>query len=664
MATIVGTVANDNLHGTDENDRIWGLGGSDIMDGAAGNDRLDGGAGNDVLTSSSGYDELDGADGDDRFVLTGTGGAARGGAGVDTLAVDLSSTTALVRFNSLNGHGLIGDPSAAGNHIYFRDVERLELTTGSGNDTVQGDTGDDVISTGDGRDWIGPQYPNALGERSSYGSDTIDAGAGDDTIDDTFGDNHIFGGIGNDAITTTLSSAEIDGGDGYDQLWLYDSARTENVTMDFVSGVASTGATIHNFEDIYIETGSGDDTIIATDLPELQANTGAGDDRVEGGNGNDGAYGGDGNDVLLGGGGKDSLGGGSGDDRIEGHAGNDWLTGNEGTDVLLGGEGDDRIEDGAGNDETDGGNGNDELRSDGGDDKLFGGDGNDTLTTTGGADVLNGGNGNDLIVDASPSDEIDERLAINGGAGDDVINVFSSASYQHGEIDGGEGKDNLHISFFNPPVAVDFDAASGSTGTGLTFVNIEDFRVYADHGHDHMLRGADGNDWLGGGTGNDLLEGRSGNDELWGGEGNDVIRGDNGADTLSGEIGDDVMEGGAGDDEIFGMDGADQLNGGEGTDVLSGGNGADFITGGDGADIFTWSRFISDGGVDHIIDFDTGGGDVIEISRFDIADYNAFLAVSHDTEDGVYVSFDGETDGILIEGVTLAELSADDVVFT
>ena len=177
MATIVGTVANDNLHGTDENDRIWGLGGSDIMDGAAGNDRLDGGAGNDVLTSSSGYDELDGADGDDRFVLTGTGGAARGGAGVDTLAVDLSSTTASVRFNSLNGHGLIGDPSAAGNHIYFRDVERLELTTGSGNDTVQGDTGDDVISTGDGRDWIGPQYPNALDERSSYGSDTIDAGA-------------------------------------------------------------------------------------------------------------------------------------------------------------------------------------------------------------------------------------------------------------------------------------------------------------------------------------------------------------------------------------------------------------------------------------------------------------------------------------------------------
>lgn len=41
---------------------------------------------------------------------------------------------------------------------------------------------------------------------------------------------------------------------------------------------------------------------------------------------------------------------------------------------------------------------------------------------------------------------------------------------------------------------------------------------------------------------------------------------------------------------------------------------------------------------DHIIDFDAGDGDVIEISRFDIADHNAFLSVSHDTEDGAYVS--------------------------
>jgi Ca2+-binding RTX toxin-like protein len=267
-------------------------------------------------------------------------------------------------------------------------------------------------------------------------------------------------------------------------------------------------------------------------------------------------------------------------------------------------------------------------------------------------------------VDANASDGINEGLTISGGAGDDVIDVFSSAGNQYGEIDGGEGHDVFHLSFFNPLAPVDFDAASGSTGTGVTFVNIEDFHVYADHGQDNTLRGAGGNDWLGGGNGNDLLEGRSGNDELWGGEGNDVLRGGDGVDSVKGETGDDTIEGGAGDDELVGLDGADRLNGGEGSDVLSGGNGADFITGGDSADIFTWSRFISHGGVDHIIDFDTSSGDVIEISRFDIADFNAFLSISHDTEDGVYVSFEGETDGILIENVSLADLAADDVVFT
>ena len=47
-----------------------------------------------------------------------------------------------------------------------------------------------------------------------------------------------------------------------------------------------------------------------------------------------------------------------------------------------------------------------------------------------------------------------------------------------------------------------------------------------------------------------------------------------------------------------------------------------------------------------------------------IHDFNSFLAASHDTAEGVYVSFDGDTNGILIEGISIADLSADDVAFT
>jgi Ca2+-binding RTX toxin-like protein len=583
MAKIVGTDANDTLFGTDGNDNIWGLGANDTLDGGLGNDFLYGGAGSDVLTSSSGYDELDGGDGDDRLELNGTGGAARGGAGFDTLAVDLSGMTTSVRFSGLNGHGIIGDRFVPGNHIYFRDIERLELTTGSGNDTVEGGTGDDVISTGAGADIIGGQsWPNPDDETSSLGADVIDAGAGNDTITDRFGANHLFGGSGDDSVITTLSSAELDGGDGDDTLRLEDADRTDNVTIDLVNGVASTGTTFHNFERVYAQTGSGNDTLLG----------GVGRDHLQGGNGADQLIGGEGNDSLFGGG---------DDDRIEGGVGIDTIYGEEGNDILLGGDGNDSLEGNEGNDTVFGGEGNDWLIS-------------YSIDTYEGADVLDGGNGDDNFTVVDLSSNTVEITTIRAGAGDDSI--FAS---RLSNIDGGEGHDTLEIVFPDLPVAIDFDAASGSSQTGMTFVNIEDFEISVRGDHDDTLRGAAGNDRIVAGSGDDLVEGRAGNDI------------------------------------IFGQEGADRL------------------IGGDGADTFHWSGSEVGGssiGIDHIVDFDTQSGDVIEFSYFSPVDtdtyiynFDTFVAASRDTDAGVYVTFHGDAEGILIEGVTLVDLAADDLVF-
>jgi hypothetical protein len=46
-----------------------------------------------------------------------------------------------------------------------------------------------------------------------------------------------------------------------------------------------------------------------------------------------------------------------------------------------------------------------------------------------------------------------------------------------------------------------------------------------------------------------------------------------------------------------------------------------------------------------------------------IHDYESFIAASHDTQGGVYVSFDGDTNGIFIENISMADLSPDDVAF-
>lgn len=273
MAKIVGTGANDTLLGTDESDRIWSLGGNDIVDGGDGDDILDGGAGNDTLNTSSGFDELTGGEGDDRLVFNGVGGAARGGVGIDTLAIDLSGKSDAFLFNSISGHASFGDLGVESNHLYFVDIEKLELTTGSGDDKI--------IATN----------LDQINVHSGAGNDHVEGGNGNDIV---FGDNGrdaLYGGGGNDELHGGASNDYLDGGNGDDSLWGDD----------------------------------GFDSLIG----------GRGSDIIEAGTGNDYANGGDGNDQLNGGDGIDQLRGGLGDDTLVGGAGGDILTGGDGADTFL-----------------------------------------------------------------------------------------------------------------------------------------------------------------------------------------------------------------------------------------------------------------------------------------------------------------------------------------
>ncbi len=613
MAMIVGTNSDDVLRGTREDDGIWGLVGRDNLDGGAGDDFLDGGAGDDVLTSSSGHDRLEGGAGDDRLELIGTTGALNGGDGLDTLVADFSAETRTVVFNGTNGHGFLSYQD----HIFFREIERFELTTGSGNDWVNGGRFDDVISTGAGNDLIGQAWPNLGDETSSFGADFVDAGAGDDTIIDRVGANRLFGGTGDDVITTRLSSVELDGGEGSDTLRLEEAGSSDDLTIDFASGTTSSGTIIRDFEQAVVQTGSGDDTVHAAGLDSIEITSGAGNDQVEGSDGDDLIAGGAGNDRALGGAGRDLIQGNDGDDHIEGGAGNDTLWGDnsnfsgEGDDSLFGGDGDDVLHGGYGADSLNGGDGNDQLHGEWGDDTLFGGAGDDWLSHVhAGYDRLFGGAGND---------------------GFGVANPYQNALA--GEIDGGDGQDWLRLTTYGSSVPVEFDAMTGSYGE-LSFVNVEQFQVQIrdTSGLGYTLRGGDGDDTLVTDTGNDGLEGRGGND---------ILRGGAGSDRLDGGAGDDRLESGG-----FG--------------------GSDVLTGGEGADTFVWDDFyIRYSGVDRITDFDTESGDVIRFEHAGfVYDFDDFVAASRDTADGVYFAIAGRDDyGILIEDVSLADLSPDDIVF-
>ncbi|MFK3964319.1 calcium-binding protein [Ensifer adhaerens] len=462
-------------------DRIAGTASGDNISTGAGNDVVYAGGGNDLITNSGGHDRLNGGAGNDRFVLIGTGSTVSGGSGTDTLAIDLVAAKAPVVFNLQNGHGSIGHQTSGERHIFvtYDGIEKIEVTTGSGNDRILGSTLSDVIQTGGGNDFV-------------------DAGVGDDTIIDGLGANRLFGGDGRDQITSTLYSAEIDGGAGQDWLWIKETQRTSDLTVDFSAGGASTGTVISGIEEASLMLGSGNDRVIAGDLTYLVVEAGAGNDHLEGGAGGDALYGEDGNDYIHGGAGNDSI-----------------VTG-------------------------------------AGDDVAYGGDGMDTLANTGGSDVLDGGAGDDWLQDTFPGGgSLGVASILRGGAGNDTIN----ARYV-GEVDGGEGRDLLNLNYGGLPEAMDFDAARGVTHTGLTFTGIEYFNV-SSGGYDDVLRGGDDNDTFYASSGNDILEGRGGDDKLTGASENDQLFGGDGADFLDGGSENDLLSGGNGSDVLTGGRGAD-----------------------------------------------------------------------------------------------------------
>lgn len=144
------------------------------------------------------------------------------------------------------------------------------------------------------------------------GRDSLEGGAGADTIVDTGGSNTLRGGDGADSIV---------GGGDFDDV-------NGNAGNDTISG------------------GSGADWLLGgKDNDSLSG--GAGDDLVNGNLGADTCDGGDGNDTLRGGQDDDLLFGGSGADYLSGDKGSDTMTGGAGADIFhsFGDAGLDRITD-------------------------------------------------------------------------------------------------------------------------------------------------------------------------------------------------------------------------------------------------------------------------------------------------------------------------------
>ena len=133
---------------------------------------------------------------------------------------------------------------------------------------------------------------------------------------------------------------------------------------------------------ITVSAGAGDDEVeINTHTLGVNADGGAGNDKIAGGRARDYLLGGSGRDFIDGGLGADLIVGGGGHDKLRGQGGADHVYGRAGNDFVMGNGGNDRIDGGDGLDVLVGGGGNDLfLAADGLIDQLFGSDGDDSAS--------------------------------------------------------------------------------------------------------------------------------------------------------------------------------------------------------------------------------------------------------------------------------------------
>ena len=175
------------------------------------------------------------------------------------------------------------------------------------------------------------------------------------------------------------------------------------------------------------------------------------------------------------------------------------------------------------------------------------------------------------------------------------------------------------------------------------------------------------------GAGNQRLNGLGGDDLLQGGAGADILDGGAGVDWVAYlldpadiEIDLETGTGKGGTAEGDVLIRIENISGGSGNDIITGNNkdnllrgqlGDDILTGSAGNDVFSFAR---GHGSDRITDFGTGD-DRLEFREGLFANLEAVCAAATQTDDGNLEIKLSDTDTLILEGVTLAALTADTV---
>ena len=247
-------------------------------------------------------------------------------------------------------------------------------------------------------------------------------GSGNDTLRGNSGANVLSGGAGNDTFRAWAGADTFNGDAGTDTLSFVGWGPGVSIDLSLAATQAVSGGSLKLSSIENIVGGNGADTLRGNNGANVLSG-GAGNDTLNGGFGADAMFGGSGNDIFV----FDNLGdrideiGGSGIDQVQvsislSLANTTIVKGDVENLALLGSA-------------NLGGTGNgldNVIVGNTGTNTLIGAAGNDTLNGGFGSDTMQGGSGNDIYVFDNLGDRIDESVA--GSSGTDTIQSFISLS--------------------------------------------------------------------------------------------------------------------------------------------------------------------------------------------------------------------------------------------
>ena len=549
-------------------------------------------------------------------------------------------------------------------------LPRALLFGGAGNDTLTGGSGADQLFGQADNDTL-------LGKG---GADLLFGGAGNDVLIGGDGDDQMFGEAGNDRFIwnpgddtdlveggSGTDTLEVNGGNGAETFTI--AANGDRVRFDRVTP-APFSIDAGTIESIVLNAGGGDDEISASGnlatLVKLTIDGGAGNDKINGGNGADLLIGGDGDDFIDGNQGSDTALLGAGNDLFQWDPGDgsDTVEGGDGADTMLfnGNGANEKFEASANGEQLrftrNVGNivmdVNDVERIDvnalGGTDDIVINDLSSTDVTQVNIDlgVAGAGDGQVDTVEVNGTDGKDVVEVLGSGTSASVIGLSAQVEITNLEsandrlvVDGGAGDDTINASNLQAGVMklLTIDGGAG------------DDTILGSHGADMLL----------GGDGNDFIDGNQGNDAAMLGAGNDLFQWDPGD-------GSDAVEGGDGTDTML-FNGA---NVSENIDISANGERVTFFRnpGNITMDLHGVERidFNALGGADNVVVNDLSGTDVKEVA-IDLGvggagdgETDSVTVNGPNGDDAIFVT--GDADGITVDGlpaqVTIAHAEAGD----